>query len=114
MSNAPRTTQLYHHALRLSLAATRSSKKGSLLEGESGLTPARKTPPTRYKPARACLAACLTEAARGTEVMIGWRFLFGIVRKCNRGMRVALPDAIRGSSAEIRNNKAASLLRLRK
>ena len=44
--------------------ATRSStKKVSLLEGESDLRPARKTTPTRYKPTRACLAACLTEAA---------------------------------------------------
>ena len=51
---------------RLSLAATRSSKKVSLLEGESGLTPARNTPSTRYNPARACPAACLTEAARAT------------------------------------------------
>ena len=63
MPNAPRTTQLCRHGF----AATRSSKKESLLEGESGLTPTKKTPPTRYKPVRACLAACLTEAARGTE-----------------------------------------------
>ena len=31
-----------------------------------GLTPARKTYPTRYKPDRACLAACLAEAAMDT------------------------------------------------
>ena len=40
------------------------------------LSPAEKTYPTRYQPDRACLAACLAEAARGTE----WRtilvFLF--------------------------------------
>ena len=51
---------------RRGLAATRSSKKVSLHEGESGLSPARKTYPTRCKPGRACLAACLAEAARGT------------------------------------------------
>ena len=43
MPNAPGTTQLLPP--RLSLAATRSNKKVSLHEGESGLTPARKTPP---------------------------------------------------------------------
>ena len=64
MSDAPCTTQLY---CRLSRAATGSSKKVSLLEGESGLKPARKTYPTRYKPDRACLAAFLAEVARGTE-----------------------------------------------
>ena len=31
------------------------------------LHPPEKPPHTRYKPARVCLAACLTEAARGTE-----------------------------------------------
>ena len=66
MADAPRTTQLYS---RLSLAATDSSKKGSLLEGKSGLTPARKIYPTRYKPDRACLAAFLAEAARGTDLV---------------------------------------------
>ena len=65
MPDAPRTTLLYS---RLSLVATRSSKKVSLLGDESVLTPARKTYPTRYEPDRACLAACLAEAARGTEV----------------------------------------------
>ena len=64
MSDEPRTTQLY---CRLSLATTGSSKKVSLLEGESDLTPAGKTYPTRYKPDRARLAAFLAEAARGTE-----------------------------------------------
>ena len=64
MPDASRTTQLY---CRLSLAASGSRKKVSHLEGESGLTPARKTYPTRYKPDRACLAAFLAEAARGTE-----------------------------------------------
>ena len=39
----------------------------SLLEGESGFTLARKTYPARHKPDRACLAACLAEAARGTD-----------------------------------------------
>ena len=43
---------------RLSLMATRSSKKASLLEGKSGLTPARKTYPMRYKPERPRPAAC--------------------------------------------------------
>ena len=51
-----------------SLAATRS-KKVSLFEGEPGLTPTRKTYPTRCKPERACLATCLAEAARGTEAL---------------------------------------------
>ena len=50
----------------MGLAATRS-KKVSLLEGESGLTPTRKTYSARYKPDRACLVACLAEAARGAE-----------------------------------------------
>ena len=45
-----------------------SNKKVSLLEGESGLTAARKIYPTRCKPDRACLAACLAEAARGTDI----------------------------------------------
>ena len=52
------------------LVATRSSKKVSLLDSESGLTPARNPPLTRYKPARACFAACLTEAAKGTEEVL--------------------------------------------
>ena len=73
MPNAPRTTQLY----RLSLAVTGSSKKVSLSEGESGLTNARKSTPPRYKPARVCLAACLTEAARGTEVLYEFILLSG-------------------------------------
>ena len=55
---------------RQSLEAARSSKKVSLLEGESGLTPAAKTPPTRYKLATACFPACLAEAARGTEDVV--------------------------------------------
>ena len=49
-----------------------SSKKASLLEGESGLTPARKTHPTCYEPDTACLTACLAEAARGTEHTLYW------------------------------------------
>ena len=65
MPEAPRTTQLYYHAEAL---RPRGSKKVSLLEGESGLTPARKTYPTRCNPARACLAACLAEEAKGTEI----------------------------------------------
>ena len=46
-----------------------SSKEVSLLEGECGLTPAIKTYPTRYKPDKACLAACLAEAARGAAYL---------------------------------------------
>ena len=65
MPDAPRTTQLY---CDLSLAATGSSRKVLLLEGESGLTPARNTYPSRYNPDRACLEACLAEAAKGTDV----------------------------------------------
>ena len=42
--------------------------------------------------------------------MVGWRNLFGIVRECNRGMRLALSVAVRGS-VEMKNS--ASLLRLR-
>ena len=64
---------------RPSLAATRSSKNVSLPTGESGLTPAKKTPYTCQKPARACLAACLIEAARGTEGITGATGLW-----CNR------------------------------
>ena len=63
---ALRTAQLLPP--RRGLAATRSSKKVSLLEGESGLAPARKTYPTRCKPIRACLAACFAETARGTDL----------------------------------------------
>ena len=44
----------------------------TLVETEFGLPPFRKTPYTRYKPARACLEACLTETARETEVSIQW------------------------------------------
>ena len=64
MPDAPRTTQLYCDP---SLTATRSSKKVSRLDGESGLTSPRTIYPSRYRPDRECLAACLAEAARGTE-----------------------------------------------
>ena len=62
--DAPHTIQLYRKAF-----ATRSSKNVSLLGGASGRTPARKTHPTRNKPARACLTVCCAEATRGTEVV---------------------------------------------
>ena len=39
----------------------------SLLEGESDLIPARDTCPARFKPDRACVAACLAEPVQGTE-----------------------------------------------
>ena len=67
---------------RRGLAGTRSSKKVSLLEGESGLTPARTTYPTRCKHDRACLAACLAEAAWGTEPCFSVVFLLLLENTC--------------------------------
>ena len=60
-------TKLTYTRLEDNLIRHLGDRKVSLLEGESDLTPARRTPPTRYEPARACLAACLTEAARERE-----------------------------------------------
>lgn len=68
---------LTHHndptlPLRLGTRPQGNSKKVSLLEGESGLKPARKTYPLRYEP---CRTAGLAEAARGTKCMYVCMFL---------------------------------------
>ena len=57
-----------------SLAATRGSKEASLLEGESGLTPARKNYPTFFAMSLIghtwYLVACLAEATRDNKGII--------------------------------------------
>ena len=56
---------------RLSLAATRSSKKVSLLERESSLTPATKTPPLSLQACKGMLRSMLYRGGKGERSRVG-------------------------------------------
>ena len=79
---------------------TQQQAGNTLLRVSPALHPPERPPPTGYKPARACLASCITEAARGREkyqyvlfcmveqYAIWCVFLIGLLRVCLTGYRL--------------------------